>query len=330
MVRRVVLMAFVVGLSTVACSRDSSSEFGRPTLAPSGHQGLSVGDIASAASVAGVDGMRRPGTAPASTGGPRITATGNQRVINGGTQNVLVNSDAPFTAVYVYVGGRALGIVSDTGGGVGGYYEVQLGSPQTSATVLLSFPQEIPLNEFDLQFAVKDASGAVGPYVPLHTTVTVVGTGDVQVTLSWDVDSDVDLHVVAPGGEEIFYGHRSSSSGGTLDLDSNAGCTIDGIRNENITWPVGRAPRGVYTVRVDYWSSCAVARTEYSVRINNGGAVQIFTGSFTGGGDAGGAGSGRQITTFERLTGPTAIQPLMLSAPSGLTKIDRQSAGSGR
>lgn len=330
MVRPVVVIALVLGLFTVACSRDSSSELGRPTLAPSGNQGLSVGDVASAASVAGVDGIRRSGSAPAPTNGPRITATGNQRVINGGTQNVLINADAPFTTVYVFVAGRALGIVGDSGGGIGGYYEVQVGSPRTSASVLLAFPQEIPLTQFDLQFAVQDASGRVGPYVPLSTTVTVVGTGDVQVTLSWDMDSDVDLHVVAPGGDEIFHGRRSSPSGGTLDLDSNAGCTIDGIRNENITWPVGRAPRGVYTVRVDYWSSCSVARTEYSVRINNGGAVQIFTGSFTGGGDAGGAGSGRLITTFERLTGPTALQPLLLSAPGALTKTDVRSVGSGR
>ena len=325
MLRRVVVVAFVLGLSTVACSR-GSSESGGPTLAPSGVQSLSVGDIASAASVAGVDGIRRQGTAPASSGGPRITATGNQRIINGGTQTVLISSDAPFTKVYVYIGGRAVGILSDRPGGVGGYYELEVGPPQTGATVLLAFTQEIPLSEFDLQFAVADSSGRVGPYVPLTTTVTVVGTGDVQVTLSWDADSDVDLHVAAPGGEEIYYGHRTSASGGKLDLDSNAGCSIDGIRNENITWPTGQAPRGVYTVRVDYWSSCAVARTQYSVLIHNsGGGVQSFTGNFTGEGDRGGAGSGRLITTFERTTGPTAIQPLLLAAPAGLVKTDVRS-----
>jgi hypothetical protein len=60
---------------------------------------------------------------------------------------------------------------------------------------------------------------------------------------------------------------------------------------------------------VDYWSSCSVPSTNYTVRVNVGGNVQIFTGTFTGAGDQGGAGSGRTITTFERLTGPTAATP---------------------
>jgi hypothetical protein len=115
--------------------------------------------------------------------------------------------------------------------------------------------------------------------------------------------------VIDPAGEEVFYAHQQAASGGQLDLDSNAGCTIDGVRNENITWPTGRAPRGQYTVRVDYWANCGVAQTNYTVRVNNGGTVQVFSGSFTGAGDAGGLGSGRTITTFERLTGPTAAVP---------------------
>jgi len=173
--------------------------------------------------------------------------------------------------------------------------------------VLLTFPQSIPLEQFDLQFAVASPSGAVGPYATLSTQVIQVGTGDIQVTLSWDTDADVDLHVVAPGGEEIYYGRKQSSTGGELDLDSNAGCNTDGVRNENITWPVGRAPRGRYTVRVDYWSNCGAARTNYSVLVNNGGSGQLLTGSFTGSGDRGGMGSGSTVATFERTTGASVV-----------------------
>jgi hypothetical protein len=197
---------------------------------------------------------------------------------------------------------------------VSGYYELGLPATVSDSSVLLEFAQTIPLRQLELLFAVADPSGRVGPYSRLSTTVASVGTGDVQVTLSWDADSDVDLHVVDPAGEEVFYGHRQSASGGELDLDSNAGCSIDGVRNENITWPVGRAPRGSYTVRVDYWNNCGVAQTNYTVRVNNGGSVQVFSGSFTGSGDQGGVGSGRQITVFERSTGPTAAPP---SIPTG-------------
>ena len=40
-------------------------------------------------------------------------------------------------------------------------------------------------------------------------------------------------------------------------------------------------------MRVDYWASCEVSRTNYTVRINNSGATQIVTGFFTGVGDQG-------------------------------------------
>jgi hypothetical protein len=289
----------------IACDRQSSVS----TLTPSSIQGLSVQDIATSASAADSPGLRRDGSAPASSGGPVITATGNQSVINGGTLLVTVRADSPFTVIYMFIGGKTLGLSSESAGGIGGYYEMRLPSAQTSVPVLLTFPQSIPLSEFELLFAAANPSGSVGSYVGLTTRTTSVGTGDVQVTLSWDTDSDTDLHVVDPAGEEVFYAHRRSASGGELDLDSNAGCAIDGVRNENITWPVGHAPRGQYTVRVDYWSACGVAQTNFTVRINNAGsAPQIVTGTFTGAGDVGGLGSGRTVATFERQSGPTATR----------------------
>lgn len=307
-----------IAIAAGGCGDDSTSS----PVTPSGVQNLNIQDIASSASADGIEGARSGGAAPAPSGGPRITATGNQVVVNGGTQTVTITADAPFDTVYVFVGGKALGLIGEGAGGIDGFYRIRLPAAQTTSAVLLTFPQEIALTDFSLQFGVASPSGAVGPFVGLTTSVTQVGTGDVQVTLSWDVDSDVDLHVVGPGGDEVFYGRRVSPSGGELDLDSNAACQIDGKRNENITWPVGRAPRGQYIVRVDYWSSCAANRTNYTVRINNGGAVQIFTGFFTGSGDQGGLGSGRTIATFERTSGPAPLTaPLLrLDSAVGLTK----------
>ena len=307
---------------------------GSPTGPTRVEGSIEIQNIVVSASSGETPGVHRAGAAPPPGTGPAITATGNQRVINGGTMAVAISSDRPVTAVYVFVGGRTLGLVGEAGGGIEGHYEIRLPSAQTSPSVLLSFPQEIAVEQFDLQFGAADASGAVGPYVGLPATVQEVGTGDVQVTLSWDVDSDVDLHVVAPGGEEIYYGRRQGSNGAELDLDSNAACDIDGIRNENITWPVGRAPRGQYTVRVDYWSSCGVERTNYTVRVNNGGEVQIVTGFFTGAGDRGGLGSGRTVATFERTTGPAATafseSPMSVLSPLSTTNKLLTPKGSDR
>ena len=332
MSRRWKVLCLAICLSAAAnCSSDGADSPGSP-LGPSRTSALDIGSIAASASVNGVEGTRRTGSAPPPSAGPSVVVSGNARVINGGTQSVTVTAGTPFERIFLFVGGRTLGLVGEAPGGIAGYYELRLPVAQTSAVVLLNIPQEIPIAQFDLQFAAAAAAG-VGPYAVLPTSVTSVGTGDVQVTLAWDADSDVDLHVVGPGAEEVFYGRRAVPSGGQLDLDSNAGCNIDGVRNENITWPVGRAPRGVYTVRVDYWSSCGVAETNYTVRINNGGAVQIFSGRLTGSGDQGGAGSGRTIATFERLTGPgSVIAPQALAPPAagGTLKSDVRSLGTSR
>jgi uncharacterized protein YfaP (DUF2135 family) len=299
---RQAFVLLVAALVVLAGCDDASDS---PT-APSSLTGLQLQDVVIAVAAQDVQAIMRPGLPPAPNGGPTVTVSGNQSVVNGGTLTASVAAASPFQTVYIYVGSRTVGLATEAAGGIDGYYELRLPSPQSDASLLLAFPQSIPLGELELLFAVADPRSAVGPFVGLSATVTSVGTGDVQVTLSWDADSDVDLHVVDPAGEEIYYAHRRSASGGELDLDSNAGCAIDGVRNENITWPIGRAPRGQYTVRVDYWDSCGVARTNYTVRVNSGGNVQIFTGSFTGAGDRGGLGSGRLITVFERASGPMA------------------------
>ena len=88
-----------------------------------------------------------------------------------------------------------------------------------------------------------------------------------QVSVSWNSNADVDLYVVEPaGGEEIYYGDQQSAAGGSLDLDSNAACSGDNVRNENITYP-NSALRGTYTVRVNLWADCGAASTDYVVTI---------------------------------------------------------------
>ncbi len=136
------------------------------------------------------------------------------------------------------------------------------------------------------------------------------GAGPVQVTVRWDTDTDVDLHLDEPlpaGGHcEIYYGDTggpASSCGavGTLDLDSNAGCTIDNVNIENIIYPPGSAaPRGTYVVRVDYFDNCTVTTSipyEIEVRANGQttGWCDVFQVSDA---DMGNANSGRVITTF--------------------------------
>jgi hypothetical protein len=79
-------------------------------------------------------------------------------------------------------------------------------------------------------------------------------TGDVQFSLSWDNRNDLDLHCIDPKGAEIWYSHTESTlTGGRLDHDAN----VDGSTSspvENIFWPVGGAPAGIYQVFVVYYA----------------------------------------------------------------------------
>ena len=151
--------------------------------------------------------------------------------------------------------------------------------------------------------------------------VFVVGfTGNVQVSVAWDAPSDVDLHVVEPSGNDIYYGNPVSSTDGQLDVDSNAACNIDGRQIENVRWS-GPAPPGTYTVRVDYWDSCGVPRTNYLVTVKNGASTQTFSGFFTGPGDQGGFGSGVTIATFVHAASTALSAPMtgMFRTPAPFT-----------
>lgn len=229
------------------------------------------------------------GTQPGDNGGPPAIVGAPSTVINGGSGQVEIVAGTSFTTVTVYVYGYP------------DYFVLTLPAGDTLADIIVTIAPDLRDTHFNWRFAVGDDIQALGPYTDAPVNVVQVASGDVQVSVSWDVNSDVDLHVVEPGGgsEEIYYGHDSSATAGVLDLDSNAACQIDGVRNENITWPHGPAPQGTYTVRVDYYDSCTESLTKYTVTVLvKGKPIQVFTGSFTGTGDAGGSGSGTQITQF--------------------------------
>jgi hypothetical protein len=241
------------------------------------------------AGVQTLDGLSKAvlvkGTAPAAGTGPTVTAQIPALVLLGGTIQVTAASPTPFTKVNVNVPG------------VADYWELTLPAATTSIQVLIVFSQDIPKNTFTMNFG-GGTSTAYGARQTSNVSVISVGTGDVQVNITWDSKADVDLHVIDPTQQEIYWANRSSTTGGQLDLDSNAGCGSDGPRAENIFWASGLvAPRGDYQIRVDYWSSCGAALTNYVVTVNaRGKPPQIFSGVLTGLGDGGGKGSGRNIT----------------------------------
>lgn len=80
---------------------------------------------------------------------------------------------------------------------------------------------------------------------------TCVGEGALRFSLSWELDTDYDLHVRTPAGTHISYSNPSGG-GGVLDVDDCVGsvCRVPGGTHvENIFFAFAPAS-GVY----EYWA----------------------------------------------------------------------------
>ena len=236
------------------------------------------------------------GSPPAASGGPALTATSSgtsssATVINGGSSLVHLHSASSFSTVF-------MSVIDDP---LDGFFTLTLPAATTDTFVVVELGRTIPVNTFQTVFSVRSAAGLVGTSASIANTVnTSAVTGQVQVSLSWDSLADLDLHVVEPNGNEIYYGNQGpSTTGGKQDLDANGGCSQNiGVDNENTRWTTG-APNGTYIVRVDEFEACSASGANFVVTVNNGGSSSLFSGSFTAAqADFGSAGAGRTITTF--------------------------------
>ena len=116
-----------------------------------------------------------------------------------------------------------------------------------------------------------------------------VKVGDPQFTLIWDTnDVDLDLHVIEPGGKEIYWEDPKGNKGGELDVDNTKG-----YGPENVYWLVesnepggekvkGPGPPGVYKWFVVYWGGFGgrPRPTHWQVRVKHAGKVNVFHGKF--------------------------------------------------
>lgn len=215
---------------------------------------------------------------PEATTDERVTVSMNNNVIPGGSSIATVQTDG--VAKKLLIG------MKDQDG----YYEV---SPTTRGdySFIMMINQDITLEEgqngFTVLVAVEDENGGISPVWETSVSLIVVGTGTLQVSLSFDNEKDVDLHLIEPEytyegveasfySRHIYYGNKTALfSGGELDLDSNPGCSIDGINNENITYSEECfVPAGTYKLYVDLFQNCdSETATNYVVTVSYGGRL---------------------------------------------------------
>jgi len=109
--------------------------------------------------------------------------------------------------------------------------------------------------------------------------------GEVTVTLIWQTIDDLDLHLLEPSGEEIYFEHKVSSGGGKLDIDKNADDALVVNPIENIFYS-SNPPSGKYRVFVHFYGSkSGEAAVPYRVYITIGGQQKQLSGTHFNEGD---------------------------------------------
>ena len=143
-----------------------------------------------------------------------------------------------------------------------------------------AYPDAKPMFKWDNQFSwsytgeltdsikerVKSAGGSVD--------------GFARFSLSWSNYDDLDLHMIEPGfnRNEIYFGSkRSDRTGGTLDVDMNAGGSRSRTPVENIVYPDKRQlVEGEYQLVVHQYCQRESVDVGFEVEVDLNGTVYTF------------------------------------------------------
>jgi hypothetical protein len=227
-----------------------------------------------------------PGVMPAAQDGPPVkTADISRTQVEAGSIDRTVSGSLDPAAT-----AAAVGLAGDSGYWIitAGPMNVQEpGYPTFKGS--LGFSSLLPAGDYQLIVRAVDRAGRFGPphSITLQASGPVLPDGMLVVTLRWDTESDLDLHVVDPSGAIIWAGDINSymmpppgtvpdpnawKAGGILDFDSNAQCAIDGRLREDVIWTMP-PPSGHYLVRVDAFSMCGQLFAHWSVDVRLAGEL---------------------------------------------------------
>ena len=287
-------MAAAVGLGVLAlgglgCDAGVQGGAGTGALLRVSGATFAGGSVVSSATF--VEGALPAAPDPAVADGPTVKITQiHSLIFPGAGQRALTGS--------VQAGARsiAIGLADDIG-----YWIIPaatadhetLGSTDLLFNAILSYSMSLSPGSHDLVLRGLLGDRRMGPATTQALSVTGDDvTGAMVVTLSWDTEADLDLHVVAPnppdsskplGTTEVWVKNPSSlpprsiaeggayspeelAAGGQLDFDSNGACLIDGRRREHVVWGMA-PPMGHYIIRVDAVSMCGEAGAKWQLDV---------------------------------------------------------------
>jgi hypothetical protein len=199
---------------------------------------------------------------PSSTSDGEIgTVTVNSQALSGGMNFITVRTTTQYKVFYVGIEG------------VRGYY---IYTPTNYTKDGSYYIYQIPIyysvnynKDITMIISGETTDGKVPKKYPTPIKWVESQSGDLNINLTFSQAKDIDLHLIMPnpngeGTIEIYYGNKGYSytkEDGTsgrwgLDHDSNAGCSIDNLNNENIFIPAAFVKPGTYTVKVNMYQNC--------------------------------------------------------------------------
>ena len=150
----------------------------------------------------------------------------------------------------------------------------------TVAPVVTETPTLIPVDTTP----VPTVEPALDVAVEQLATGTVLSSGGVQVTLTWDTTTDLNLEVRDPVGGTVYWDVPNSPSGGVFaGLNTNGGCEnlVTANPTESITWAPGNLPIGSYEILIFYVQDCQnIGAVPFTVNIAvDGSPLETISGS---------------------------------------------------
>jgi len=100
------------------------------------------------------------------------------------------------------------------------------------------------------------------PSKNIQLVLVVLGTGDLQATLTWDTDeTDLDIHLIEPDSTHVFFSNQEGPTA-SLDVDDR-----DGFGPENIFVPPDQADSGIYEIFIVYYSDSVPTTATISIKV---------------------------------------------------------------
>ena len=216
---------------------------------------------------------------------PQLTvSTQNNTLYPGVTGKSITGSAGPGSASIM------LGLLGDSGHWVFPVQDLDQNTPGNyTFGCSVSFSPSTPTADgggLSLVARAVTKKGEVGPALLQPMVMDApLPAGALVISLDWDTEADLDLHVVLPSDQDAGVNEiwprkptglpvgtpptatvEQGMAAGYLDRDSNGMCLIDGTRVENVIFPTA-APSGHYVVRVDTFSLCGEATARWRVRV---------------------------------------------------------------